>query len=210
MNEYIFPFNTCETVNKNGIAQPYSALFNLITCSIIFYFLLKTTNNYTFLLLLSILIFESFHVFSHVIHIPGPLQINITHMLTYVMNIAFFNVFYNITKFFPSIIFIIYMFFLIILDIYAFSNFSFVYYLATQSLIFISLLFYYYPLMPKFIQKGIHLIFLIVLIVILLFLNEKYNCKAMMSIYPHFPYHIIIETTGIVLFYIICSNFYRL
>jgi hypothetical protein len=210
MNEYTFPFNTCETVNKNGIAQPYSAFFNLITCCVIFYFLLQTKNNYTFLLLLSIFIFEFFHAFSHVIHIPGPLQINITHLLTYIMNIAFFYVFYCVTNFYPSIIFIIYMFFLILIDIYAFSNFSFVYYLATQSLIFISLLFYYYPLMSKFIQKSIHLIFLIVLIVILLFLNEKYNCKAMMSIYPHFPYHIIIEITGIILFYIICNSFYKL
>ena len=41
MNEYTFPFNTCEKFNKTGIAQPYSSLFNLINCLIIFYFLLK-------------------------------------------------------------------------------------------------------------------------------------------------------------------------
>ena len=29
MNEYTFPFNTCEKINKNGIAQPYSSLFKI-------------------------------------------------------------------------------------------------------------------------------------------------------------------------------------
>jgi hypothetical protein len=32
----------------------------------------------------------------------------------------------------------------------------------------------------------------------------------MMNIYPNFPYHIFIETIGIILFYVICSNFYKL
>jgi len=36
---YIFPFNTCETPNKNGIAQPYSVFFNIVSCFIIIYFL---------------------------------------------------------------------------------------------------------------------------------------------------------------------------
>lgn len=210
MSEYIFPFNTCEVPNKNGIAQPYSALFNLITCSIIFYYLVKTKNIPSFILLLSILIFELFHVFSHIIHLSGSIQINITHLLTYTMNISFFNLFYFYTNYFPSIIFIIYMIFMIILDIYAFSNFEFVYYLFTQSVIFLSLLFYYYPSLPKFIQKSIYYIFLLVSIVIILFLNESYNCKNMLAFYPHFPYHIFIETIGIMLFYVICSNFYKL
>ena len=38
MSEYTFPFDTCEKPNKNGIAQPYSAFFNIINCVIIFYF----------------------------------------------------------------------------------------------------------------------------------------------------------------------------
>jgi hypothetical protein len=207
---YIFPFDTCEKVNKNGIAQPYSVFFNLITCSIIFYFLLKTKTARSFILLFSILIFESFHVFSHAIHIPGPIQINITHLLTYCMNLAFFNLFYSFTHFFPSYVFIIYMFFLVIFDIYAFCNYSFVYYLITQSIVFISILFYFYRLLPNSLKKSIQLIFVLVFLVIMLFLNEKHNCSLMLSSYPHFPYHIIIETVGIFLFYVICSSFYKL
>jgi len=40
--------------------------------------------------------------------------------------------------------------------------------------------------------------------------NEKYNCEKMLKIYPHFPYHIFIEILGIILFYVISSNFYKL
>lgn len=210
MNKYLFPFNTCEIPNKNTIAQPYSAFFNLITCSIIFYYLIKTKNTASFILLFSIFIFELFHVFSHIIHLPGSIQINITHLLTYVMNLSFFNLFYYYTNFFPSIIFLIYLILMIILDIYAFFNFEFVYYLFTQSVIFLSLLFYYFPLLPKYIQKSIYYIFLLVFIVIMLFINESINCKNMLAFYPHFPYHIFIETIGIILFYVICSNFYKL
>jgi len=210
MTEYTFPFSTCEIPNKEGIAQPYSAFVNLLTCSIIFYFLIKTKTFHSLLLLLSILVFESFHVFSHIVHIPGPLQINITHLLTYCMNVGFLNLFYHSTKVFPSHLFLIYMIGLILIDIYAFTKFSFVYYLASQSLIFISILFYYFPLLPKYLQRGIYIIFSLVIFVIVLFLNEKYNCEHMFSLYPHFPYHIIIEITGVCLFYVICSNFYKL
>lgn len=210
MSEYTFPFNTCEKPNKIGIAQPYSAFFNLITCSIIFYFLINAKTIHAFILLFCILIFESFHVFSHILHIQGPIQINITHLLTYCMNIAFFYAFYSYTKKWPSYEFIMYMGLLVILDVYTFYNHSFIYYLTTQSIIFISLLVYYFPLLPKFIQSSIYQIIFFVSIVIILFINETYNCEKMMSIYPHFPYHIVIEITGIVLFYVICSNFYKL
>jgi hypothetical protein len=210
MSEYTFPFNTCEKPRKNGIAQPYSALFNLINCVIILYFLLKTKQTYTFILLFFILCFELFHVFSHSIHITGPIQINITHILSYCINFAFLLFFYNYTKKLPSIWFIIFYIFLIFLDIYIFCNMNVVYYIFTQALLFLSVLFYYYPLLPQSIKDKIIIIFFLVILIILLFLNEKYNCEKMMYIYPDFPYHILIETIGIFLFYIICSNFYKL
>jgi hypothetical protein len=210
MSEYTFPFSTCEKPNKNGIAQPYSSLLNLVNCIIIFYFLLKTKNSYTFILLFSILCFELFHVFSHSIHIPGSIQINITHMLSYCINIAFLFFFYNYLKKMPSIWFIIFYVFLIFLDIYIFLNMNVVYYIFSQALLFLSVLFYYYPFLTKNIKNKINIIFFLVILIILLFLNEKYNCDKMISIYPYFPYHILIEVIGIVLFYIICSNFYKL
>ena len=207
---YTFPFSTCEKPNKNGIAQPYSTLFNLINCLIIFYFLLKTKQNYTFILLFSILCFELFHVFSHSIHIPGSIQINITHLLSYCINFAFLFFFYNYVKILPNIWFLLYYISLIFFDIYTFCNMNVVYYIFSQALLFLSVLLYYYPFLPKTLKNNINIIFFLVILIIILFLNEKYNCEKMMSIYPHFPYHILIEIIGILLFYIICSNFYKL
>ena len=210
MSEYTFPFNTCEKVNKNGIAQPYSLFFNLINCIIILYFLLQTKNNYTFMLLFLILCFELFHSFSHIVHIKGSIQLNIIHLLTYLINFAFFYLFYSYTKKFPNKFFILYLIVLVCLDIYSLFNLTIIYYLSTQSIIFISLLLYYYRLLPKIIQNSIYKLILLIGFVILLVLNETYNCERMLEFYPHFPYHIFIEITGIVFFYVICSNFYKL
>jgi len=210
MSEYTFPFSTCEKPNKVGIAQPYSSALNLINCIIIFYFLLKTKQSYTFILFFVILCFELFHVFSHSIHISGPIQINITHMLSYCINFAFLFFFYNYVKKIPSTWFIIFYACLILIDIYTFWNLNVVYYIFCQALLFSSVLLYYYPFLNKNIKANISIVFFLVTLIIILFLNEKYNCEKMMSIYPHFPYHSLIEIIGICLFYIICSTFYKL
>ena len=210
MSEYTFPFSTCEKPNKNGIAQPYSSLFNLINCFIILYYLLQTKQNYTFILLFFILCFELFHVFSHSVHISGSIQINVTHMLSYCINIGLLFFFYNYTKKIPNIQFIILYICLIFFDIYVFCNMNVIYYIFSQALLFLSVLFYYYPTLDDNIKNIINIIYFIVILIIILFLNEKYNCEKMMSIYPHFPYHIFIEIVGIVLFYVICKNFHKL
>lgn len=211
MNEdYTFPFDTCEKPNKHGIAQPYSTMANIVNSLIIFYFLLKTKENYTFILLFCILCFELFHVFSHSVHIPGSIQINIAHMLSYCVNFAFLFFFYNYTKKIPSGWFILFYVLLIVFDIYVFCNMDVVYYISTQSLLLLSVLLYYYPLLSKSIKNKINIISFLIILIIILFLNEKYNCKKMLSIYPHFPYHILIEIVAIFLFYIVCSTFYKL
>jgi hypothetical protein len=210
MSEYTFPFSTCEKPNTSGIAQPYSSLLNLINCVIIFYFLLKVKHFYTFILLFFIFCFELFHVFSHSIHITGTIQTNITHILSYCINFAFLFFFYCYTNKFPSCEFVFYLIALICFDIYSLFYLSVVFYILSQAIIMISLLLYYFPLLPKFIQMTIYQIIFLIGIIIILILNEKYNCEKMMSIYPHFPYHILIEIIGIFLFYIICSTFYKL
>jgi len=210
MSEYTFSFDTCEKSNKTGVAQPYSALFNLISCLIILFFLLKTKKLYTFLLLFSFFCFEVFHVFSHIIHINGPIQINITHSLAYLINIAYFYAFYSYTKKLPSFWVMLCLLILVCLDTYSFLYLSIVYYLITQFSIFILLFVYYLPLLPKFIKNGVYQIVFLLILIILLFLNETYNCEKMLQIYPAFPYHIFIEIAGVILFYIICSIFYKL
>jgi len=211
MNEYTFPFNTCEQKTDDGIfAQPYSAIANIITCFIIIYFLLKTENIHSFLLLFSILVFELFHAFSHMIHIPGKMQTILIHFLAYSINFSLFNVFYHFAGVLPSYIFLIYIVCLVAFDIYIFFNYDFIHYFMSLTLIFVSLLFYYYPILPKRVQKTIQIIFCFVIIVLGLFLNEIYNCQNMLSFYSGFPYHVLIEIAGMYAFYVICSTFYKL
>ena len=128
-NEYTFPFSTCEKPKKNGIAQPYSSLINFVNCVIILYYLLKTKQDYTFILLSSILAFESFHLFSHIVHIPGSIQLNITHSLVYLMNLAFFYAFYCYTNKIPSYEFVLFLAILVWFDIYSLFNLTIIYYI---------------------------------------------------------------------------------
>lgn len=207
---YTFPFDTCEKPNNNGIAQPYSVFFNILICILIGRFLQKAKSKQSQILLISILVFELFHAYSHYKHIPGTIQINITHLLAYFMNFAFLFLFYKTTNHFPNECFLLWLLFLVSIDLYLVYNYSFIYYLISMSLIYISLLFYYYSYLPKEVQTNIYYIIFMIALIILLFINEKKNCKKNLAKYPNFPFHIIIEFNGLILFYIICNTFYKL
>lgn len=204
-----YPFDTCEKP-QNIIAQPYSVIFNIINALIILYYLYNTHTNHSKILMFSIFLFQCVHIFSHTKHIPGTIQINITHFLSYIMNISFLYVFYKYTDVIPSNILLIVISLFIILDIYAIYNLPVSYLILTQALIFMSSLFYYHNLLPETLQNNIKYIIIVIFIIISLFVNEKINCQKMLNKYPNFPFHIFIEIFGILLFYILCSNFYML
>ena len=209
--EYTFPFSTCETVHSTGIAQPYSFWVNFINCAIIFYFLIQTKHNYTKPLLFSIFCFELFHLFSHYQHIPGLLHTYLAHALTYGINATAFFAFYSYSGKIPNHKIILLLLLLICFDLYAlFSAFPLIFYVLSQAAIFIVLLVCYFSSLPVFIQQGVCPIVVLIGFIILLMLNEKYNCVKMRNFSPDFPFHIFIEITGIVLFYVICSRFYML
>jgi hypothetical protein len=211
MNEYTFPFDTCETPNTNGIiAQPWSVLFDCISVVIIIYFLMKTKTNYSFALIVSILMFELFHVFSHIIHIAGKIQTYILHSLALLINLLYINTLYNHTKVFPRPWFLFYIVCILIVDIYALFNLPFIFYFFTQILTFISTVLYYNKLMPQYYQKTIPYIIISLIVIYLIFVNESFNCKYMLSVYPNFPFHIIIEILSIIPFYFILSVYHRL
>lgn len=207
---YTFPFDTCEKPNKNGIAQPYSVFLNLLICTMIATFLQKAKSVQSKILLITILIFELFHAYSHYKHVSGSIQINITHLLAYFMNFAFLFLFYKSTNHFPNDCFLLWLLFLVFLDLYLVYNYSFIYYLISMSLIYISLLCYYYSYFSEEIKNKIYYIIFMIILIILLFINEKKNCKKNLEKYPDFPFHVIIEFNGLILFYIICDTFYKL
>jgi len=210
MGEYTFPFDTCESSKKDGIAQPWSALFNAINCIIIVFFLLKTTKTPNFVFIFALLCFELFHTFSHTVHIPGSIQINITHFLAYCVNITMLYLLYCFSHKLPNRYFILLYIVLVCLDIYAIFYMNVVFYLFTQASLFLSILFYYYTYLPTRITNNMYIIALLIAFDIILFLNEKTNCVQMLHLNPDFPYHIFVEIVGILLFYNIVSRFYNL
>ena len=211
MNEYTFPFSTCETPDENGIiSQPYSVFFNSISCLVILYFLTKTKNASSFALLFVLLLFESFHTFSHSIHLAGNIQTFIVHCLAYLVNITYLAALYNFTDIFPSPFFIGYLLSLSLFDIYAFRNLPAIYYISSQLFIFFSLFSYYYHYFPQSIRKKIPLIFFWIVVALLLVLNESFNCEKMLRLFNLFPVHILVEIVGMILFYYVSSIFYTL
>jgi hypothetical protein len=205
--DFIFPFSTCEKPNKRGIAQPYSFIINLISICIILSFLFQVKNIYSFFLIFSLLIFECIHTFSHIIHLPNYIQMNIIHFFAYIVNLCYLLAFYNYTHKAPSILFICLLIILIIFDIYSFLFLSFVFYFTSSLLIFFSIIVYYYNYIPKNQRNYIITILSLGVLIMFLFYNEKFNCKNMLNYLPNFPFHGLIEIAGLAIFYFICKFF---
>ena len=203
MPEYTFPFDTCERPRPSGIAQPWSALINLVNCLVILYFLLRTKTTPAFLFLLSLLLFEAVHTFSHMVHLPGKIQISIVHTLAYCANATFLWYAYQQSLRLPSWWFGILYLALVCLDIYAFMHLGTLIYLCTQAAMLLSVFAYYYRYFPKALRESMPWILVFILVTIALIANESYHCTRMLAANPHFPYHILIEFTGLVLFYLI-------
>jgi hypothetical protein len=206
-NDFIFPFSTCEAPNKSGIAQPYSVVVNVISICVIMYFLCQVKNIYAFFLILSILAFQCMHAFSHAIHLPNYMQLNMIHFLAYVINFFYIMAFYNYTGQAPSLWFIVVLIILLLFDIYSFMFLSFTFYFSSSLLIFFVILVYYYKYIPQNKKQYMLIILSLGIVIILLIYNEKMNCKNMLEIFPNFPFHAILEFAGLCVFYFICKFF---
>ena len=209
-NEYTFPFSTCEKPTNNIIAQPFSALVNIFSCILIIYFLCKSKSIYSFIFLFSLLCFELFHTFSHCIHIEGYSQSLIIHSIAYFANASLLLVLYNKTKKILDTEFILFLSLFVCLDIYSILNLTFIFSFITQIIIFLGILFYFFHLLPNYIQNIYYPIIGFTALIVFFEINEINNCNYMYRLNPYFPYHIIVESIGFVLFYIICSQFYKL
>lgn len=202
-----FPFNTLEKAQTNSmIAQPYSAFIVFITVCMLFYFLFQTKNIHVILVLISTILFSSFHMLSHAFHIPGNLQVNFVHSSAYLIFFALFTLLYSISKVVPSIYFIIFCVIIILLDIYAFFNLTLVYFATTQFILNLSLLYYYQNYLPTNFKQDLPIIvFLLILTTIIITLEKKYG-DGLIEKYPDFPFHAINEVVGFILFYIVAYN----
>jgi len=207
--DYIFPFSTCE-IPQEGIAQPFSFFINIISIFIVLYFLFQTEKTYNFLFILSLLIFEMTHTFSHYIHLPNFIQVNMIHLTSYVINALYLLILYTYTQKSPSIYFLLFLFSFLCFDIYAFTFLPFIYYFSSSIIIFLSILSYYYRYFSKEKKNYLITIFIFMMCVMILIYNENINCKWMLSMFPGFPFHAILEIFGTIGFYYVCNFFYKL
>jgi hypothetical protein len=206
-NDFIFPFSTCEKPKKNGIAQPFSVVVNILSIIVILYFLCQTKNIYTFILIFTLLAFECVHTFSHAVHLPNYIQLNIIHTLAYIVNLFYLLTLYNYTHVAPTPFFLVILTILILFDIYSFLYLSFVFYFSSSLLTFFSILIFYYKYIPKDKKQYIFIIISLIVSILFLFYNEFFNCKRMLKIFPDFPFHAVSEIAGLIIFYYICKLF---
>jgi len=202
-----FPFNTLEKAQKDSIiAQPYSTSILFFTILMLFYFLFQTKNIHVILVLVAIILFETFHMLSHAFHIPGNLQVNFVHFSAYFIFFALFSLLYSISKVFPSIYFMIFCVIIILFDIYAFFNLSLVYFATTHFILNISLLYNYQTYLPNKLKQNLpFIVFLLILTTILITLEKKYGDEFLEK-YPNFPFHAINEVIGFLLFHTVAHS----
>jgi len=203
--EFTFPFSSCEKAG-DGVAQPYSSFINFVTCCVFFYFLVVSKSNPSRILLSTLLAFEAYHTFSHVVHLQDRTQMLTVHVLAYCINAAFLYFFANLTHHSPSILLVGILLALAALDIYSFMNLPILAYIATQTAIFFVVYLFYYKWLPPALKNGFVWIFGIAGIILLAIWNEMKNCDAMMKwwVAPH----VIVELLGLVMFTIIGNLFH--
>lgn len=207
--EYTFPFDTCETPTNELFAQPYSVILNIVSILIVGYFLIQTRTLHAFILLLSLMVFEFAHTFSHFIHIRSGLQTTIVHILAYVLNFAFLFALYKYSGKSPSSALIIFLTAVLLFDIYAFFNLPFLYYVLTQLLFFFSNFIFYYGSLSSTMKNRLNIVFILTGIIYLGFINEAVNCKKMLEFWPVFPFHAVIEVLILFAVYMFCLTFYK-
>lgn len=211
---FVFPYNTAEKVREDSIVkQPYSAFINTITCIMILYFLLKTETIHGFLLVFSVLLFELFHTFSHIVHLKHIyyLQSQILHSIALIVNATVLYSFCKYSKKDLPLGIVIFITLLLGFDNYAFRNLHISYYINTQIIIFFTVIYYYYPYIKKFFTPlKIKLYITGFVIGYLAFMNETVNGEYMMKHYSNIPFHAIVELSIFVIFYSFVSSLYKI
>ena len=209
---YEFPKSTCERPQTNSIiAQPYSVFVNLLSIILLAYFSLESKvfiHQIPFALLIA---FEVIHSFFHAVHLEKSqwiiqgidLQKYTLHFVGYIILAVLFYDFYDFTQTLPETGFLLWLLFLIVLDIYSFFQTYFLLKIAPLILMFVSL-FYYYA--SCFSKKSKQYLYGLIVSVAFIFLFEWIEVtfgKQLMESWSWFPFHIFVETSGLVAFYFI-------
>jgi len=203
-----FPHNTCEIpLSTGGIAQPFSFGIGIITILILSWFIYNAKTIESKALLTALLLFEIFHVYSHMIHVQNFIQSRVIHGLAYLVNAVLIWALSSSTRHFPSSWFLLVLAGLVVLDIYAYFNFPVSAYISTQLLLFATITLYFLRWLPTNIKQWIPWLMGTMILVIILEINEQVNCTSFMQWAPWFPWHIFIELAGLAAIMVIAQMF---
>lgn len=195
-----FPFNTCE-IRGNIVDQPYSASINILSCIILLYLLLQAKHIEIRFFILSLLIFQAYHAYSHMFWSDNEeslIHVYIIHSITYIIIFALITAISFISGELPNIPII---FTVILLDMFILYNYIGTVYNAISGIniwVVVLITGLWNVKLPAIVKQLLPMLLILFGVIILLFFNEKYNCQAMMEAYP-FPYHTAIEICGLVI-----------
>lgn len=199
--KYTFPFNTCEIPTKGTIEQPISTYINMLSSIILIILFFVAKNVYVKIAIFFYTIFEIWHTFSHMKHIDGKIQKYVVHVLGITMGIMTLIVIQKLSNSTIELHYLLILSILLILDIvllFKYKNDDLVGFILGLVII-LWIVIGKWKYIPKDIQINLRWIIIGVLILILLFINEAYNCEKMQK-WKKLPYHAIIEILGLILF----------
>jgi hypothetical protein len=200
--EYLFPFSTCEKpCDDCNAKQPYSTIINLLNTLTLFIFLFRVKTLPFQLIIGTLIAFEAYHTYSHITHIPGNIQQNVQHFIVYIIILTtIFALQQN--KPLPTHLILLFTV-LFLIDLYIYVKIKKVFMILSGSILYITIfaILYYRLHLSKDINNLFRVLILFIIVIIILVINEAMNCKKMMDIYE-FPYHIMIEILGLIVFII--------
>ena len=195
MAEYVFPFSSCEQPHDFFIRQPASAFVTLLTIAHLFKKYLDNNIPLQKNAILSYILFETFHMFSHCFHTLGELHVVGTHCLFYLMIYQIHRAFAEIrgplhqNKYYQ-------LYVCVAIDIVVFILINGVYSILTA----FSILGFMVYCFCKHIGLGCS-VYMVVggILAGVLLINEALYCEQMLNVLP-FPPHILIEVNGFFMF----------
>jgi hypothetical protein len=125
-------------------------------------------------------------------------HVYIIHTTSYLIIIALITAISFISGKLPNIPII---FAAILLDFYIFLNYIGTVYNAISGIniwVIVLITGLWNVRMPMVVSRLLPILLMLFVVIIVLFFNEKYNCKTMMETYV-FPYHIAIEIMGLII-----------
>ena len=182
---YSFPFTTCEKNSGGFVAQPVSTAINLVACMCLVAILFLAKTPFDVLLIISLILFELWHAFSHMRHIPGNIQTTVIHGLVYLISALTLLVIYTVT----GSVAIGFVVIAVIIDIIILfckkSKMS----VISGVFVFAAVLIANVHVFPPFYT---YILFGLICIGIIAFLLEHHYCEKAMKVVV-LPYHALVE-----------------